>query len=154
MVEPLFLLLRGLGHGPAIHLVLDGTFENLDLLHPKIQSLFASLQSGTALGNETFPRFTWEHYQLVWSKAKEKTPSCRHYSLHFGRYMAVCQDNNLTNLHTQLGDIPLMSGYSPARWQTGVNVMLPKKAGDFMATNMHTILLYDAEFNGLWKWLG
>jgi len=129
MVEPLFLLLRGLGDGPAVQSVLDGTFELLDL-PPAIQSLLASLQSQVALGNETFPRFTWERYQLVWSKAKEKTSSCGHYSLHFGHYMAVCQDDDLTDLHTQLGDIPLMSGYSPARWQTGVNVMIPRFYGD------------------------
>jgi len=61
MVEPLFLLLGGLGGRPAIQLVLDGMFEHLDL-PPAIQSLFASLQSGTALDNETFPRFTWESY--------------------------------------------------------------------------------------------
>jgi len=107
MVEPLFLLLGGLGDGPAVQSVLDGTFEQLDL-PPTIQSFLASLQSEVVLGNETFSRFTWEIYQLVWSKAKEKTSSCRHYSLHFGHYMAVCQDDDLTDLHTQLGDIPLM----------------------------------------------
>jgi len=68
--------------------------------------------------------------------------------------MAVCQDDDLTDLHMQLGVIPLMSGYSPARWWMGVNVMLPKKVGDFMVTNMQMILLYDAKFNGLLKWLG
>jgi len=64
--------------------------------------------------------------------------------------MAVCQDNDFTDLHMQLGDIPLMSGYF---WLDG-GWGLPKKVGDFMVTNMQTILLYDAKFNGLLKWLG
>ena len=57
MVEPLFSLLGGLGDGPTVQSVLDGTFEHLDL-PPEIQSLFASLQSEVELGNELFPRFT------------------------------------------------------------------------------------------------
>jgi len=61
MVEPLFSLLGGLGDGPVVQLVLDGTFEHLDL-PPEIQSLFASLQSEVASGNKLFPRFTRESY--------------------------------------------------------------------------------------------
>jgi len=57
MVESLFSLLWGLGDVPAVQLVLDGTFEHLDL-PPEIQSLFASLQFEVASGNELFPRFT------------------------------------------------------------------------------------------------
>jgi len=32
--------------------------------------------------------------------------------------------------------------------------MIPKKAGNYHVEQLQTILLYDAEFNGLLKWLG
>jgi len=47
-----------------------------------------------------------------------------------------------------------MTGYSPTRWRTGVNVMIPKKEGNYNVELLRTILLYDAEFNGLLKWVG
>jgi len=51
-------------------------------------------------------------------------------------------------------DITLMSGYSPTRWRVGLNVMIPKKAGNYKVTDLCTLLLYDAEFNATLKWLG
>jgi len=34
------------------------------------------------------------------------------------------------------------------------DMMIPKKAGNYKVTEIHTLLLYDAEFNATLKWLG
>jgi len=59
----------------------------------------------------------------------------------------------LTEFHTMMIDITLMSGYSPTCWHVGLNVMIPKKAGNYMVTDLQTLILYDAEFNATLKWL-
>jgi len=32
--------------------------------------------------------------------------------------------------------------------------MIPKKAGNYLVTNLHTLLLYNAKFNATLKWIG
>jgi len=93
-------------------------------------------------------------YQAIWHRSDERTSSGSYHALHFGHYIALSRDEELATLHTQMVDITLMSGYSPARWRIGLNVMIPKKLGDFHVEQLRTILLYDAEFNALLKWLG
>jgi hypothetical protein len=53
-----------------------------------------------------------------------------------------------------MGHIPHVSGYSPVRWQKGIDVMLERKKGNFRVDKLHPILLYEANFNQSNKKLG
>jgi len=136
-----------------VALILDGTF-NIPGISLDLKDTLTALHTCCMDMDQPFPRFTTESYCNIWSRAKEKTSLCAQYDLHFGHYMAVCADQQLTELHVQLIDITLMMGYSPTQWQMGVNVMILKKEGNYNVELLRTILLYDAEFNGLLKWLG
>jgi len=50
--------------------------------------------------------------------------------------------------------IPALTGYSPSRWQHGLNVMLEKILGNFEVERLHIILLFKADCNQNNKWLG
>jgi len=128
--EPLFSLVGHYGEGPGVALILDGTFDIPGILLDLKDTLIA-LHTCCMDMDKPFPRFTTESYCDIWSRAKEKTSLCAHYDLHFGHYMAVCADQQSTELHVQLIDITLMTGYSPTRWRMGVNVMIPKKEGNY-----------------------
>ena len=51
-------------------------------------------------------------------------------------------------------NIPYSTGLAPTRWQSGVNVMIKKKKGDFHVNKLRTILLFEADFNQNNKLLG
>ena len=53
-----------------------------------------------------------------------------------------------------MSNIPWATGFSPDRWQTGTNIMLEKKTGNFRTTKLRTILLYQADFNMTSKFTG
>jgi len=53
-----------------------------------------------------------------------------------------------------MADIPLRTGYSPARWRKGLNIMLEKSPGNFNVEKLRIILLFKADFNANNKWLG
>jgi len=53
-----------------------------------------------------------------------------------------------------MADIPLKTGYSPARWHEGLNVMLKKTPGNFNIEKLRVILLFEADFNSNNKWIG
>jgi len=58
-------------------------------------------------------RITRDDYKNIWRHAKEQTSSCSKYGLHFGHYFVIIQDDELTDFHTMMINITLMSGYSP-----------------------------------------
>ena len=47
-----------------------------------------------------------------------------------------------------------MTGYSPRRWQQGLNIMIEKKPGEINVTKLRTILLMEVDFNQGNKRLG
>ena len=46
-----------------------------------------------------------------------------------------------------------MSGYPPKRWQQGLNIMLEKHQGNCRVDKLRTILLYEADFNMINKYI-
>ncbi len=50
--------------------------------------------------------------------------------------------------------IPLFSGYSPNRWRQCVDVMILKKAGLIQVDSLRTIVLFQADCNYAFKYLG
>jgi hypothetical protein len=85
-------------------------------------------------------------FEQGWLKCKEHTaagPS----GLHFGHFLAACKHEQLKILECAMGNFPLQTGYSPARWQHGVEVMLLKQLNNFHVSKLRAILLFEADFN-------
>ncbi len=131
--------------------ILNGKFEYPS--HPVIQDTLNALKHCNSDNSLGPMRIQADDYRNIWHKSKEKTSSCSKYGLHFGHYIALIHDDDLTDFHTQMIDITLMTGYSPTRWCIGLNVMIPKKTGNYKVTDLWTLLLYDAEFNATHKWI-
>jgi len=49
--------------------------------------------------------------------------------------------------------IPYTTGYSPKRWQNCTDAMILKKAGLRTVDNLHTIILFEADFNYMNKYI-
>ena len=74
--------------------------------------------------------------------------------LHMGHCKSGILDLSINWFNTSLANIPFLSGYSPKRWQHGINVMIKKVKGDYRVDKLRTILLYEADFNMNNKYLG
>jgi len=53
-----------------------------------------------------------------------------------------------------LTDILLQTGFSYQHWKKGINVMLEKIAGNCKVTKLQIILLFEADFKQLNKFIG
>ena len=82
-----------------------------------------------------------------WMHAKESTSSAMKNGTHFGHWKVGYQDDEIAAVHTGLVNIPFMTGYSPKRWQFGVNSLLTKERGNYRIHRLRTILLYEADYN-------
>jgi hypothetical protein len=81
-----------------------------------------------------------------WKKKKEKTSSSES-GLHFGHYIAGADSDLISYCHTLLAYAAVRQGYSPARWEMALSVMLEKTAGVLLVEKMRAILLMEADFN-------
>ena len=94
---------------------------------------------------------SWQEFQAGWDKAKEQTASGE---LHMGHFKAGARQRNIGWVHFHLSTLPMSSGYSPKRWQQGINVMLLKSLEVYLLKKLRTIVLYEADFNHENKRLG
>jgi len=74
--------------------------------------------------------------------------------IHFGHYMARTFNLEILLVNAKLADIPLMTGFSYARWKKGLNIMIEKMVGNFNVKKLCIILLFKADFNANNKWIG
>jgi hypothetical protein len=81
-----------------------------------------------------------------WRKAREQTASGRS-QLHFGHFIAACCHFKLKHIEYEQAQFPLKTGYSPVRWQQGIEVMLLKQPNNFHVNRLRAILLFEADFN-------
>ena len=89
-----------------------------------------------------------------WNKTKEKVSSAERYGTHMGHWKAGFQNTYIAGIHTAMANVPYQTGYSPKRWQYGVNVMLEKEEGNAKVDRLRTILLYESDFNFNNKMIG
>jgi hypothetical protein len=87
-----------------------------------------------------------ESFVRGWLKSKEFTAAGKS-GLHFGHFMAACKHEKLAALESHMANFPLLTGYSPRRWQTGIEVMLLKQKDNFHVEKLRAILLFEADFN-------
>ena len=95
-----------------------------------------------------------EECKQGWKRATERTSSAMKYGTHFGHWKAGYCDDEIAAVHTGLANIPFTTGYSPKRWQFGVNSLLTKEPGNYNINRLRTILLYEADYNFNNKILG
>lgn len=86
--------------------------------------------------------FTTEEWKAGWKKVKERTATGSDF-LHFGHFKAGCTNDIIANFEATMANIPLLSGYSPKRWQKAVDCMLLKKDGNYNVDKLRTIVLLD-----------
>jgi endonuclease/exonuclease/phosphatase family metal-dependent hydrolase len=87
-----------------------------------------------------------ESYEQGWLKCKEQTASGPS-GIHFGHFIAACRHSKLKTLECAMANFPMKTGYSPVRWQRGVEVMLLKQFNNFHVNKLRAILLFEADFN-------
>jgi hypothetical protein len=74
--------------------------------------------------------------------------------MHFGHFKAGCTNDIITNFEATMANIPLLSRYSPKRWQKAVDCMLLKREGNYQVDKLRTIVLFDLEANHIFKYVG
>jgi endonuclease/exonuclease/phosphatase family metal-dependent hydrolase len=128
---------------------------NVQDLHPHIQELIPFLSkpdSITAIGDIS-TIISAEDYKYSWKRVRAKTSSGRS-GLHFGHFIASCQDPDMVEVDRLLLEIPFMTGYAPSHWIVGIDCMIPKKVDSLRVDELRTILLFEADCNHLFKIFG
>lgn len=97
--------------------------------------------------------FSMDEWVTGWKKAKERTATGSDF-IHFGHIKAGCTNSIITNFEATMANIPLLSGYSPPRWQKTIDCMLLKQAGNYKVDKIRTIILLDPEANQNFKFIG
>ena len=133
--------------------ILDGVcdFSSGDL-HPDLQRTLKYFKRSTQIPNIS-SCISCEEYQYRWSRCREFT-STGVSGLHMGHFRASCLDNSCAWVDRILCEIPLQTGYSLSRWQTCIDVMIPKKKDSLKVTKLRTICLMEADFNFINKLIG
>ncbi len=116
------------------------------------QQLLPLLQRPTMLSDHPH-KITPEQHQQGWKKVKEATSSSLS-GIHFGHYKTGANHELINALHMMLTDIPLRMGFSYWWWKKGINIMLEKITGNCKVTKLRIILLFEADFNQLNKFIG
>jgi hypothetical protein len=113
----------------------------------EIIRLFKTLQEDHAemtLGESKF----WYY----WKKFREKTLSSIS-GAHAGHYKSATFLDIVTNFLSRKIALIARGGCSPERWGHGLKVLLEKVAGVALVNKLHVILLMEADFNYMNRWV-
>jgi hypothetical protein len=155
MTSPLLDDFGYLALGPATAAVLDGSYvppPGTDIYARKLL-LELKMDPAVAAAPPMKVIFSIDQHTRGWRKAKEFTatgPS----GLTFSHFIAATHDPLLVSFDATMANIPYATGYSPLRWQSGTDVMIPKSNASLRVDKLRTILLLDPEFNQNNKILG
>ena len=153
-ISPLSDEFGKLGNGPQADNLLRGLYTSHGGIDEKTERILQHLKTKEDMIPVVQPRpISREELAEGWKRVKERTSSSPS-GLHIGHWKAGCDDPGIHWINTILINIPYMSGYSPKRWQIGLNVMLEKISGNCRVDKLRTILLYEADFNMMNKYIG
>ena len=94
-----------------------------------------------------------EGYCHFWRRCREFTASGPS-GLHFGHLKANARDERLATMDVQMINIPMRTGYTPRQWRKATDSMLLKKEGVIQVDKLRTIVLFEANFNYMNKFIG
>jgi hypothetical protein len=78
-----------------------------------------------------------------WKESTSTSPSGRH----LGHYKAAILDDDITQLHVDMLNIPIQLGFAPERWTHSVTPMIEKDEGKPFLTRLRIIHLFEADYN-------
>ena len=143
-----------LGNGPEADNLLQGNYTPPSSVDPTTAEVLSNLSITDTPKHTIQPTpITCNELCEGWQRVKERTSSSPS-TLHVGHWKAVCSDPATTWVNMVMINIPYISGYSPKRWQHGLNVMIEKIKGNCRVDKLRTILLYEADFNMMNKFIG
>ena len=155
MMSPLKERLGSCGTGDLANALIHGDYTNLDGVDGATQEVLKYLQLKEGSNNIFIPKaLDVDECKVGWKKAKERTSSAMQMGTHFGHWKVGHTDDEIAGIHTGFANIPFLTGYSPKRWQFGINSLLTKEHGNFRIDRLRTILLYEADYNFNNKILG
>jgi len=132
------------GEGPAIDEVLQGTYTIPPHATQATKDFPDSFESPSV--DPIVSRY--RDYVHSWKCRKEKTTSANQ---HMGHYKACMSYPWLSWLLFQRAEIPTISGYSPRRHRSCIDLMIMKKTMSFEIEKQRTLGILDTEFNHLNK---
>ena len=151
--QPLASLFDPLGTSPFAELITQGTAQLPDTTDVYTQMVIDALAKPAFVPKPILWSFTLEDHIQGWRKVREHTSSS-YSGIHFGHYMAGTYDDVIAQIDYEMAKFPFETGYSPSRWQVGVNYMLTKQAGNYHVNKLRAIILFEADFNQNNKHLG
>jgi hypothetical protein len=137
--------------------ILEGKLlpEDEDRLHPDIRRMTPYYTTPKRIIDQgpILSTISEEEFTYYWKRSREFT-STGPSGLHFGHFIASCDDSTLCDFDRWFLELSLKTGYSLPRWQKGIDVMIPKKVNNLRAEQLRTIVLMEADFNFLNKLIG
>ena len=142
--------IKDLGHhgeGPDMTKVLNGTYIPPVHTSPATQDyLDACATPPSILQQARHPSISKRYniHTTSWKCRKEKTTT---YNQSMAHYKAIFADKYISWYFFQRADIPEMTGYSPKRHRTCVDLMIMKKHQCFDIRKQRTLGILDTEYN-------
>ena len=93
-----------------------------------------------------------DQFRYYWRRFKERTSSSIS-GIHAGHYKIATYSNIITNFLSRKITLIARGGCPPDCWGHGLQVMLEKVAGVALVNKLHAILLMEADFNYMNKWV-
>jgi hypothetical protein len=93
-----------------------------------------------------------DQFRYYWGKFKEKTSSSISFE-HVGHYKTAIYSDMATNFLSQKMTLITRGGCPSEQWGHRLEVMLEKMAGVALVNKLHPILLMEADFNCINKWV-
>ena len=140
-------LLGEYGEGPEVENVMNGTFVPPADTSTATKDFLSACTKHKGAGLLSREQNTVGRYRTnkrSWKVRRETTSTG---GKHIGHFQAAMKHKYLTWMIFQRGDIPAVSGYSPKRHRTCVDLMILKKAQSFELKTQRTLGILDTEFN-------
>ena len=151
ITSPLKEQFGNLGKGPSTEAVLNGTYQPTTTVDPTTASFLRQCKIPNKPSARTPLKRSIEEFKTSWKRINEKIGTR---DIHFGHFKAAMKSDLNLLLHYALAEIPIRSGYTPNRWKQTTDRMILKKEGVTDVEKLHTIVLFEADYNHNNKFLG